>query len=188
MVELKSIAAINEKTSDPKELYKENFTYIDISSVENRTGKIDFNNRVNVHEAPSRARRVVRQKDILLSTVRPNLKAFGFLDELPENPIASTGFAVISASKKCNPKFLYYMLFSECLLDQMISQMGKGAYPSINQSDVSALKIPLPDLSVQQTIAYQIDQERQIVNANKQLIKLYEQKIKDRIAKVWGEK
>ena len=48
--------------------------------------------------------------------------------------------------------------------------------------------IPLPKLDVQLVIAKQMEQEQQLVNSNKQLIEIYEQKIKDRIAKVWGEK
>lgn len=188
MVEVKKIAKINNQTADPKDLFKEYFTYIDISSVENGTGKIDISNQIRVDKAPSRARRIVKKYDILLSTVRPNLKAFGFLSELPENPIASTGFAVISASEKCDAKYLYYTFFTQCLLDQMIARMGKGAYPSINQTDVGALKVPMPHIETQKSISKEIDREQQIVNSNKQLIEIYEQKIKDRIAKVWGEK
>ncbi len=62
----------------------------------------------------------------------------------------------------------------------------------INQSNINAkilstFKIPLPSIEIQKQIVNQIKKEQEIVNANKQLIEIFEQKIKDRIAKVWGE-
>jgi len=186
MVELEKVAQINETSKNPSSLYDEWFTYIDISSVENGSGVVDFSNKVLIKDAPSRARRVVKENDILLSTVRPNLKAFAFLDKLPERPIASTGFAVLSAKNICNPRYLYYCLFDDSVMDQMISRMGRGSYPSINQQDVSGLIIPLPDKSIQDKIAESLLTLEKTIQANKQLIALYEQKIKDRIGKVWG--
>jgi type I restriction enzyme M protein len=62
----------------------------------------------------------------------------------------------------------------------------------INQSNINAkilatFQIPLPPIDTQRQIVSQIEKEQALVNANKQLIEIFEQKIKDRIAKVWGE-
>ncbi|MEA3447111.1 MAG: restriction endonuclease subunit S, partial [Bacteroidota bacterium] len=188
MVELGKTCKVNEKAANPTDLYSDWFTYIDIASVENGTGVIDYNNKMKVGEAPSRARRVIQKDDILLSTVRPNLKAFGYIDKEPERFIASTGFAVLKADiNQLIPKFLYYLIFQDIVLSQMINRMGKGSYPSINQNDVKNLKIPLPDLDKQNRIVAQIEKEYKAVSLNKLLIENFEQKIKDRIAKVWGE-
>jgi type I restriction enzyme M protein len=187
MVELEKLAKINDTSKNPSSLYDEWFTYIDISSVENGSGLIDFSNKILIKDAPSRARRVVHENDILLSTVRPNLKAFAFLDKLPERPIVSTGFAVLTAKKICNPRFLYFSLFNDYVMDQMISKMGRGSYPSINQQDVSTLLIPLPNISEQDKIVESLLILENAIIANKQVIAIYQKKIKDRIAKVWGE-
>jgi type I restriction enzyme S subunit len=48
-------------------------------------------------------------------------------------------------------------------------------------------EIPLPPLSVQKKIVTQIEGEQEMVNGNKKLIEIYEQKIKDKIGEVWGE-
>ena len=188
MVKLGEVCEVNEKTENPNEVYGENeFIYIDITSVENGTGVVSFDNFVVGDEAPSRARRKVKNRDVLLSTVRPNLKAFGYLKNVPENAIASTGFAVLTAKEKVIPQFVFYLLFGDALQSQMISRMGRGSYPSINQKDVNELQIPLPPLTVQQEIVTQIEAEQEMVNANKKLIEIYEQKIKDKIGEVWGE-
>jgi len=59
----------------------------------------------------------------------------------------------------------------------MISKMGKGSYPSINQSDVNELNIPLPDLTIQQAIIENIDREQDLINSLRQLITIYEHNI-----------
>lgn len=188
MVELGEVCKVNSGTINPADKFEDWFTYLDISSVQNGTGIIDYSNKINVSDAPSRARRVVLKDDILLSTVRPNLKAFGYVDKEPDRFIASTGFAVLRVNKdKLISKFLYYLVFQEFVLSQMINLMGKGAYPSINQKDVNSLKIPIPNLEIQQIIVEQIEKEKEAVNSSQQLVEIFEQKIKDRIAKVWGK-
>ena len=60
-----------------------------------------------------------------------------------------------------------------------------------NVASVSVLrqiKIPLPGLQIQKRIVEQLEEEHQLVNANKRLLETFEQKIRDRIAQVWGEK
>lgn len=188
MVELGEVCGINEHSAVPLDLFGDtDFIYIDISSVENETGKVSFDNVLNTKEAPSRARRLVQKNDILLSTVRPNLKAFGFLSDLPEKTIASTGFAILTAKERIQPKFAYYLMFEDSVLNQMIGNMEKGSYPSINQKDVSELKIPLPPIEVQQEIVARIEREQSLVTCNRELIEIFEAKIKDEINKLWEE-
>ena len=62
-----------------------------------------------------------------------------------------------------------------------------SAQPKLNQKNMNSIKIPLPPLSTQQEIVTQIEKEQALVDANKQLIEIYEQKIKDKISEVWGE-
>jgi type I restriction enzyme, S subunit len=110
------------------------FKYIDISSVD--YGKVDWHT-VAFHrfdKAPSRARRVVRQNDILLCTVRPTLQAHTIHNwNDSEFYVCSTGFAVIRASDEIVPRYLYHAIFQESLIAQ-IRQIEVGSnYPAINQ-------------------------------------------------------
>src|ERR1035438_6191550 len=131
-VALNDVCEINPDAANPTELYPGSFfNYIDISCVENESGKFLGANRVATQEAPSRARRGVKQDDVLISTVRPNLKAFAILTEVPERAIASTGFAVLRAKpERLLPGFLISTLRHEKSVDQMVGMMGKGAYRS----------------------------------------------------------
>ena len=100
--------------------------------------------------------------------------------------VASTGFAVINSIKD-DSQFIYFSLFQEYVLGQMISAMGKGAYPSINQNDVNNLKLAMPSKELQTKIVANIKEEICIVNQSKRLIEIFEQKIKNKISEVWGE-
>src|SRR5699024_974145 len=159
VVPLSDICEINAENKNPALAFGDDeFIYIDISSVENGTGKIDFSNKIKGSDAPGRAKRAVKKGDILFSTVRPNLKAYGYVErEDCDCCVASTGFAVISAKNMVLSKYVYYMLYSEPVQARLASMMGKGAYPSVNQKDVSQIRIPLPPLSVQEKVVAEID-------------------------------
>ncbi len=188
MVELGKACDINKSSANPFDLFGDSdFVYIDISSIENGKGIISSRNILNTKNAPSRARRILRAGDILLSTVRPNLQAIAYIEDLKFNTIASTGFAILTSKKSYCSKFIYYSLYQDYLKQQMISKMGKGAYPSINEKDVNELLISAPHFSKQKEIAKKLDKEKSILDANKQLISIFEKKIKDKIASVWGE-
>jgi type I restriction enzyme M protein len=185
--ELSKLVSVNNKSGNPLELFGEGtFTYIDISSVESKTGKINLENIIPTNNAPSRARRIIKKGDLIISSVRPNLKSFGYIDFNPIKTISSTGFMVVTPSTKIEGLFLYHLFFNDFLQNQMISKMEKGAYPSINQTDFNKLEIPVPPLEIQQSIVERIEGERQIIEGNKRLIEIYSQKIQDRINKIWG--
>ena len=172
IVRLGDVCCINKRSIDPSG--KESFIYVDISSLDNITKKIHYDNIVKGAEAPSRARRAFQKGDILLSTVRPNLRTFGFVERRDTSDcVASTGFAVITCGEFVNSKYLFYMLLQDSLVNQMIGMMGKGAYPSINQNDVSNLSFPLPPLAVQEEIVAEIESYQKIIDGARQVVENY---------------
>ena len=91
----------------------------------------------------------------------------------------------IIVTEKIDKKFLFYLLDRDT---DAIKSEGKGiAMIHATKGGVEKREFPLPPLSVQQEIVAQIEEEQEMVNANKKLIKIYEQKIKDKIGEVWGE-
>jgi type I restriction enzyme M protein len=174
-VRLGEVCDINPDPLNPAELYYGSyFNYIDISCVENGSGRFLGAQKVIVDEAPSRARRSVKKDDVLVSTVRPNLKAFTILEEVPERAIASTGFAVLRAkTERLLPGFLIRMLRDEKAVEQMTGMMGKGTYPSINQSDVESVHFPLPPLEVQKRIVAEIEGYQRVINGARAVVDNY---------------
>jgi type I restriction enzyme M protein len=179
MVKIGEIVEINSKAVDPIKIFKdEPFVYIDIESVENGTGKVSFNKLINPNDAPSRARRVVKNGDVLISTVRPNLKAFAYLENVPKNCLASTGFAVLSENENISGKYLYYVVNQDVIVEQMIAMSGKGQYPSITASDLAEIEIPLPPLEIQQQIVAEIEGYQKLIDGAKQIVNNYKPTIK----------
>lgn len=76
--------------------------YVDISSV-NLVEGISATETVTFDKAPSRARRVVKDGDTIISTVRTYLKAIASIQSPPANMVVSTGFAVIRPRDGLDP-------------------------------------------------------------------------------------
>ncbi len=128
------------------------FRYISLSDV--NKGNVSTNlPLLKFGQAPVRARKLVRNQDILLSTVRPNLQGFGMISDLAEQYVVSTGFAVISVKQGYSPQFVYQYLFSDQLMTQLNALVVGSNYPSINSSDVGNLQIICPPYEEQKHIA-----------------------------------
>lgn len=171
IVELKEVADINKELRDPRrELPNKNFFYIDIDSIENETGIIKDVKEIIGREASSRARRQVRYDDVIMSTVRPYLKAFTVIPKIYDGQICSTGFAVLRCKEKILPSFLLYTLFSKSLVSQFNKAMVGAQYPALNSSQVKRLKIPLPTILEQNKIAEilsTVDERTQLLKEKK---------------------
>lgn len=101
----------------------------------------------------------------------------------PKSWITDNGLYVTSFLKEIELGYL-----SQLLTQLNLNRYAKvGGQPSISQKTVTELSIAVPSIETQRKIVAQIEKEQALVNANNQLIEIFEQKIKDRIAKVWGE-
>jgi type I restriction enzyme M protein len=49
------------------------------------------------------------------------------------------------------------------------------------------IPIPMPDLATQRQIVSSMESERELIQSNRKLIKIYEKKIQDKLAEIWGE-
>lgn len=164
----KDIALIDNNSLNGKTDKDYEFNYISLSDVDSDDFKIETSKQIFA-TAPSRARRIVAEGDILMSTVRPNLQGFSLIKDDVKDLIASTGFAVITA-KKCSNEYLFQYLFSSGIERQLYQLLVGSNYPAINSSDVRKLKIPLPPLHEQYAIAQVLSTMDAIINKQMQLI------------------
>lgn len=137
------------------------FSYIDIGSIDNIHQKLNNkDNIIEANKAPSRARKIVNYGDILYATVRPYLHNMCIIDrDFKEEPIASTGFAVMTCCKGILNKFLLlYMLSPEFDRYTNSTENAKGmAYPAINDDKFYRALIPLPPIEEQHRIVERVD-------------------------------
>jgi len=88
-------------------------------------------------------------------------------------------------NKKILPEYLYFILV--WMKESSSTQSIGAVFKNLTTSQIRRFKIPLPTISAQRELVNQINEELKMVNANQKLIEIYEQKIKDKIAEVWGE-
>jgi len=149
---VREVAKVNELSIN-KDFKQIEIEYIDISSVENR--QVLEVQHLLLSQAPSRAKRIVRDKDILIATVRPNLKHFAFVKKASSTTIASTGFAVIT-SFGINPYYLYYYLTTDEFTNflSQIADTHTSAYPAFNPDIIENSEVAFPsDPREQENIA-----------------------------------
>ena len=125
--------------------------YLDIGAIE-RTGTVGNSRTLSFGDAPSRARRLVREGDILVSTVRPYLRNFGRVRQAPDNLVASTGYAVIRPSDDVDGDFLYQHILSDSFVGFLKPRMRGSSYPAVTAGDVGAYPLSLPPLAQQRRI------------------------------------
>lgn len=130
---------------DPRNLPEQPFRYIDIASVDGSIGVIGETKEVMGVDAPSRARKEVKTNDIIISTVRPYLKATALIPDSLNGEICSTGFCVLRPVDPVTSLFLYAYSRLDHFSDSLMSVAKGAAYPAV--SDRVIFDMPIPDLS-----------------------------------------
>ncbi len=156
-VRLGEVCEINKNTLKNDTNPNYSFKYIDLSAV--KTGQINIpDNNIIFKNSPSRARRIIKKNDVIIATVRPNLKGFAHIDFNSEDMIVSTGFAVLTPYNIVDSKFLYHLFYTELLSFQINKAVRGTSYPAINSNDMNILIFPLPPLKEQERIVKKVDE------------------------------
>lgn len=146
--------ALNGSISEDYEL-----DYIDISSVGFGYLKLE-----PVHykfgDAPSRARRIVREGDTIISTVRTYLKSMCYINSNLAGKIVSTGFSVLRPKTTVFPEVLSFALCCDYFVNSVSKNSIGVSYPAISDKKLISLKIALPPTIGEQIEIYNYVQEK----------------------------
>ena len=160
---LRHLTTVNDEvlmeTADPGM----EITYVDIGNVDSIKGITSAENLV-FGDAPSRARRIVRQGDVIVSTVRTYLRAIAGIGPADANIIVSTGFAVIRP-RHIDSRFLAYAISAPYFVERVVAHSVGVSYPAINASDLTCLDVANPPLPEQRAIAAFLDRETAKIDA-----------------------
>ncbi len=155
--QLKYAASINDETLPETMDPAFEMSYVDIGSVDAVEGIVGVE-EMTFESAPSRARRIVRDGDTIVSTVRTYLKAIAYIREPKANTVVSTGFAVIRP-RTTNPAFLSYAMRETGFVETIVARSVGVSYPAVNASEIGSLEIPLPSHEEQCAIADFLDRQ-----------------------------
>lgn len=167
---LKNVVSCNNETLSNNTEPSLQIEYVEIADVKEMEG-IVRTTHYKFSEAPSRARRITKNGDIILSTVRTYLKAVALVKQ--EGLIVSTGFAVLRP-KDCNQEYISYLLRSDYFLGEVSRRSFGISYPSITTDALLSIEIPIPPLSEQRAIVSYIEAKTASIN---KLIDAYEQQV-----------
>jgi len=161
------ILECNPETLSTKDNFK-SILYLDTSNITNNRinelQELDLEN----DEIPSRARRKVKDNDIIFSTVRPALKHYGIIKNLPDNLIVSTGFAVLRVIEQRFSSELVYSFLTDkktVAFLQAKAEMSVSTYPSVTSDDIMNLDFAKPNDNV-------LDKARDIFRSKDDFINL----------------
>ncbi|TAY71243.1 restriction endonuclease subunit S [Rhizobium leguminosarum] len=145
------------ETCDPTKDPEKHFRYVDIGSINNRTFSIESPKNLSGREAPSRARRRIRQGDVLFSTVRTYLKNIALVPGELDGEVTSTGIAVLRPSKAILSGFLFATVRSEEFIRSLSLKQDGTLYPAITDGDLLKHPITLPPLAEQKRIVAKLN-------------------------------
>jgi type I restriction enzyme S subunit len=159
-----SITSFLDEIWKPERHDAPTFRYIEISNVNTNTGEARAEETL-VAEAPSRARMLVREHDIIVSLTRPHHGAIAQITPDLAGCVASTGFSVLRGVNEngISRDYLRCVLRSQMCLAQMLQPASGGNYPAITEPELAKVLIPIPDVTVQERIAAEACHRREEV-------------------------
>lgn len=132
------------------------FKYISIGDVDGDSGVIISYSEILGGDAPSRARMILHEGDIITgisgSATGTPKHSTAIVTREYANCIASTGFAVLRPKKGIDRLFIYHMLRSEYILNEIKQRLSGATIPAITKSELGDIEVPIPDIKIQRKI------------------------------------
>lgn len=135
------VAELVDERADPRRWGAKQFNYIEISDIDSQTCVV-YSNSIETTVTPSRARKLVKAGDVLVSTVRPERGTVGVVGPHQDGSVCTTGLAVLRP-RKIDPLILAYLLKTEFVIAQLMRNNVGIAYPAINESCISDVMLPI---------------------------------------------
>lgn len=137
------------ETTDPSTQPDKEILYVDIGAIDNEFGAISSARAIKGAVAPSRARRVIRHNDVIISTVRTYLKNSAIVPRHLDNQVASTGFVVLRPTAAVLPEYLYHWIRSDEFVSELNEAQVGALYPAVRDRDVRTATIRVAPMAEQ---------------------------------------
>jgi type I restriction enzyme S subunit len=169
LARLAEVVVASTGTRNPTAQPDAEFTYVDVAAVDNHSKVIAGARTMRGADAPSRARKVLRTGDVIVSTVRPNLNAVALVPEVLDGQIGSTGFCVLRAKRECVlPEYLFYFSRSKPFVDGLVGLVSGALYPAVTDRQVLDQTLPIPALGEQRRIVDLLSRAEGIVRLRRE--------------------
>jgi len=161
---LKHLATLNpeslmEDTDPTREM-----VYVDIGGVDS-LGRVVEREQLTFATAPFRARRLVRDGDVIVSTVRTYLRAIAPISDPEPGMVVSTGFAVVRPADDLTTDYAAYALRAPYFVERVVANSKGVSFPAINESEMATYELASPPEPEQRAIAAFLDRETARIDA-----------------------
>ena len=153
----------------------EQINYIDISSIDNSQNVIISTTPYIFSDAPSRAQQIVKEGDILISLVRPNLKNIAIVSSNNKRFVASSGFCVLRSEADTNNRYVFYIVRGKSFTKHLLGRVQGANYPAVREEDIKNYIVPIPPLAEQERIVAELDLLSSIIDKKKAQLKELDQ-------------
>lgn len=143
---------------DPRRRPMDTFKYVDIGCIDNCSHQLLEPKTFLGSQAPSRARRLLKQDDVLFSTVRPYLKNIAKVNAEHDCHLTSTGIAVLRPGPVVDSNFLFWTVIRDSFVNEINSKTDGSLYPAVRDSDILDAEIALPPFNEQRRIVARIEE------------------------------
>ncbi len=137
--------------------------------------------------APSRAQQKVEYGDIIVSTVRPNLKNVAFIKQHDSNLVASSGFCVLRTTDDIERNYLFRYITSDIFTQHLMKLTTGANYPAVRDLDVRDSTIPLPPKSTQLAIVSELDKINELIRLKKEQLKDFDNLAQSLFYEMFGD-
>lgn len=189
---LEDIAEFNPSKAEVLNLPKKTVvSFIPMSDVNMFNKTLNLNKEKSLEDV-AKGYRYFQDNDILLAKITPcfeNGKA-AIANNLKNGiGFGSTEFIVIRANKrKVYPEWIFYTINTKEFIGHGKRFMtGTAGQRRVDIDFVKQYPIKIPSLKEQKVILSRIREEEKLINKSMEIVKVFSQKIKDRIAEVWGD-
>lgn len=165
---------------DPLKYPDITFSYIELADVDSSIGVINSKTEIKGEEAPSRARRILRKNEVIVSSVEGSLEKVALVDDEHEGSLASTGFFQFK-TKNTFPEVLLVLSKSIAIQAQLKRECSGTILTAVPNKALKRIIIPLLPIETQQQITSLVQQSHEARRRAKELLEEAKRRVEEAI-------
>ena len=170
---------------DPGRYPDTSFKYVELADIDASIGIIKSASEIKGEEAPSRARRILKKGDVIVSSVEGSLEKVALVDEEYEGSLASTGFFQFRG-RGLQPEVLLVLSRSIVLQTQFKRECAGTILTAVPNESLKRIIVTILRPGVQQGIAELVRQSHEARRKAKQLLEEAKEKVEEAIGEAAG--
>ena len=148
---------------------KQKYKYIELANINQALGLVEDFIVDYGSELPSRARQIVKEDDIIISSIEGSLNSSALIKGEQNNSLCSTGFFVINI-EEYNPEFLVILMKNE-LIQSLLKRGCSGTIlTAISKEELKRIPLPKIEQNIQKDISLLIKQSNELYFKAKNLM------------------